>query len=216
MYRPLDQIPVLAHAGSILPMTDQISAKDVEKNPKHLEIRVYAGADGKFELYEDDNVSCGYETGECAKTLMELCWDSKKFLIHPTEGNLSLVPEKRDYTIRIMGSTAREARVSCEGETKTAFDEKNHELTVVISDVATDKGVEITLPENTQIASNPVMEQVDQLLNKAEIEFTQKEILFALVSKYQNRLNILVGELQAMKLDDALRGALMEIVTALS
>lgn len=34
--------------------------------------------------------------------------------------------------------------------------------------------------------------------------FAQKEILFALVNKYQNRLNILVGELQAMELDDPL------------
>lgn len=216
MYRSLAQIPVLAHAGSIIPMTDQITARDVEKNPKHLEIRVYAGADGKFELYEDDNVSCGYETGDCAKTLMELCWDRKKFLIHPTKGNLSLVPEQRDYTIRIMGSTASEAKVSGEGEARVAYDEKNHELTIVISDVSSEKGIEIILPENTQIASNPVMEQVDKLLNMAEIEFAQKEILFALVNKYQNRLNILVGELQAMELDDALRGALMEIVTALS
>jgi hypothetical protein len=42
----------------------------------------------------------------------------------------------------------------------------------------------------------------------------QKEDLFALVEKFQGKLNLLVGELQAMELDDALRGALMEIITA--
>ena len=42
----------------------------------------------------------------------------------------------------------------------------------------------------------------------------QKETLFALMNRCQGQLNILAGELQAMDLDDGLRGALLEIVTA--
>lgn len=219
LYRPLSQIPVLARAGAIVPMTDQISAKDVESNPEQLEVRVYAGADNTFMLYEDDNVSCGYETGDCAKTPMELCWTEKKFLLHPVEGNTRLVPAKRSYTIRICGSTASEAvvlRNGSEQEAKVTCCAKKHELRIEIADVAADETVEIRLPEDTRIISNPVIEQVDELLNMAEIGFMQKESLFALMNKYQGRLNILTGELQAMDLDDALRGALMEIVTAMS
>ena len=48
----------------------------------------------------------------------------------------------------------------------------------------------------------------------AEIGFMQKEVLFALMNRCKGQLNILAGELQAMELDDALRGALMEIITA--
>lgn len=219
LYRPLSQIPVLARAGAIIPMTDQISAKDVEQNPENLEVRVYAGANGAFTLYEDDNVSCGYETGDCAKTPMELCWEEKKFLLHPVEGNRDLVPTKRSYSICICGSTASEAVVLRNGreqEAKVTRCGKVRELCIEVADVAADETVEIRLPENTRIMSNPVMEQVDELLNMAEIGFMQKEILFALMDKCQGRLNMLVGELQAMELDDALRGALMEIVTAMA
>lgn len=220
LYRPLHQIPVLARAGAIVPMTDQISAKEAERNPERLEIRVYAGADGAFTLYEDDNVSCGYEKGECAKTLMTLCWgEHKTFSVHAVEGKAELVPAKRTYSIRICGSTASSASVLRDGsevEAKITCCGRKHELYIEIADVSTDETVEICLPEDTQTACNSVMEQVDELLNMAEIGFIQKEILFALVNRCKDQLNILTGELQAMELDDGLRGALMEIITAAS
>ena len=80
--------------------------------------------------------------------------------------------------------------------------------------MAADDTIVIRLPEDAKIAGNPVIEQVDNLLNMAEIGFTDKEVLFALMSKQKDNLNILAGELQAMELDAALRGALLEIVTA--
>ena len=42
LYRTLEEIPVLAKAGAIIPMTEKISALDVESNPDELTVRVYA------------------------------------------------------------------------------------------------------------------------------------------------------------------------------
>ncbi len=218
LYRPLSRIPVLARAGAIVPMTDQISAKELEQNPERLDVRVYAGADGAFTLYEDDNVSCGYEQGDCAKTPMELSWSDKKvFTLHPVLGNAKLIPEKRTYSICVIGSTATEAVVLKNGsevEAKITHCEKCRELYVEITDVTAEDTVEIRLPEDADIAANPIIDMVDELLNMAEIPFMQKETLFALMNRCQGQLNILAGELQAMDLDDGLRGALLEIVTA--
>ena len=50
MYRTLDSIPVLAKAGGILVMTDEIRGTEAEKNPESLNIRVFPGADGSFRL----------------------------------------------------------------------------------------------------------------------------------------------------------------------
>ena len=61
MYRTLDSIPVLAKAGGILVMTDEIRGTEAEKNPESLKIKVFPGADGNFRLYEDDNETCAYE-----------------------------------------------------------------------------------------------------------------------------------------------------------
>ena len=68
MYRTLDSIPVLAKAGGILVMTDEIRGTEAEKNPESLNIRVFPGADGSFRLYEDDNETCAYENGACVFT----------------------------------------------------------------------------------------------------------------------------------------------------
>ena len=145
------------------------------------------------------------------------CWTDRKFAIRPVEGNTALVPAERSYHIVICGSTAQTATVlrgGSEAEAKISYCAKKHELCIEVADVAADETVEICLPEDTEIAKNPVMEMVDDLLNMAEIKFMEKEVLFALMNKCGGQLNILAGELQAMELDDALRGALMEIVTA--
>ena len=37
-------------------------------NPKQLHIYVYTGADGSFSLYEDDNITTGYQKEKCVRT----------------------------------------------------------------------------------------------------------------------------------------------------
>jgi len=58
---PYDRMPLFAAAGSILPMGDVI--QNTTENQKDLTIFVYAGADGKFTLYEDEGVNYNYEKG---------------------------------------------------------------------------------------------------------------------------------------------------------
>ena len=100
MYRTLDSIPVLAKAGGILVMTDEIRGTEAEKNPESLNIRVFPGADGSFRLYEDDNETCAYENGACVFTEMDYKEkDQGVFTIHPAQGKTELIPAKRTYTV---------------------------------------------------------------------------------------------------------------------
>ena len=100
MYRTLDSIPVLAKAGGILVMTDEIRGTEAEKNPESLNIRVFPGADGSFRLYEDDNETCAYENGACVFTEMDYKEkDQGVFTIHPAQGKTELIPAKRAYTV---------------------------------------------------------------------------------------------------------------------
>ena len=80
MYRGINSIPVLARAGAVIPTACDIH--DVENNPEELCIHVYAGADGSFTLYEDDNVSEEYKNGRCVTTEMRFLWGKDaEFLI---------------------------------------------------------------------------------------------------------------------------------------
>ena len=71
---PLDRIPLFVRAGSILPLgpTKQFSG---EKPADPLELRIYRGADGTFELYEDDGVSYAYEQGR--RATIPITWNEK-------------------------------------------------------------------------------------------------------------------------------------------
>jgi alpha-D-xyloside xylohydrolase len=59
---PLDTIPVHVRAGSIVPFGPEIMYTS-EKPSDPVTLFVYAGANGSFELYEDDGASYGYENG---------------------------------------------------------------------------------------------------------------------------------------------------------
>ncbi len=59
---PLTQIPLFVRGGSILPLAPENEWVDQSQDPT--EIRVYMGADGKFNLYEDEGDGYDYEKGE--------------------------------------------------------------------------------------------------------------------------------------------------------
>jgi alpha-D-xyloside xylohydrolase len=62
---PLDRVPPYVHAGSILPMGPEIeyAAQDPGSS---IELRIYRGADGAFNLYDDAGDSYEYEHGQHA------------------------------------------------------------------------------------------------------------------------------------------------------
>jgi alpha-D-xyloside xylohydrolase len=59
---PLNIIPLFVRAGSIVPMGKMIQYTGQLKTDT-FEIRIYRGADGRFELYEDENDNYNYEKG---------------------------------------------------------------------------------------------------------------------------------------------------------
>jgi alpha-D-xyloside xylohydrolase len=68
---PIDTLPLFVRAGSLLPLGAAVeSTSEVQKIAK---VRVYAGADGNFALYQDDGRTYGYEKGESSMT--PLHWD---------------------------------------------------------------------------------------------------------------------------------------------
>ena len=70
---PIDTIPLFVRAGSILPMGSPVESTEEVQTVATL--RVYPGADGRFDLYSDDGKSYAYEHGD-AKT-MQLMWDDQ-------------------------------------------------------------------------------------------------------------------------------------------
>jgi alpha-D-xyloside xylohydrolase len=75
---PQDKIPVFVKAGSILPMGKFIQYTD-EKPSDTVEIRIYPGADGACNLYEDEGDGYNYEKGNY--TVIPFKWNEKDRLL---------------------------------------------------------------------------------------------------------------------------------------
>ncbi len=69
---PLDRIPLYVRAGSIVPMGPEIEYANENPNGP-IELRIYRGADGAFDLYEDSGDSYAYEKGQHA--VIPLHWN---------------------------------------------------------------------------------------------------------------------------------------------
>ena len=96
----LEDIPVFAKAGAIVPLAPRVGWGGIG-NPDALDLYVFPGADNEFLLYEDDGETTDYLQGKYAITRVSL--DKGCLTIHPVEGDQSLVPARRTYRIHLRG-----------------------------------------------------------------------------------------------------------------
>ena len=80
---PLERIPLFVRAGAIIPMADGLQYAD-QPPEGPLEVHVWRGADGAFDLYDDAGDGYGYEGGEYSLT--PLRWDDGAGILTPSEG----------------------------------------------------------------------------------------------------------------------------------
>lgn len=205
LWRDLDSIPVLAKAGSIVPMQAEEELSSRTDNPKHLEICVFAGENGSFILYEDDGISMNYENGSYVQTEYRLDWDNRRFVIGAAKGDLSLVPEKRSYTIRFYG--LKDGAVS-----GAKFNSRKNILTLEIGATPVDEEITVEL-NDTAILGNNIRELCYEIINRAQYPFSQKEALFRLINSGKPVAQIL-STMNTMQIGEEMKSAISEILLA--
>jgi len=104
IYGMLDDIPVFAKAGAIVPLAPQVGWGGI-MNPETLELYIFPGGDNVFELFEDDGETVGYQQGKYALTKIAQTWggDSLILTISPATGITDLIPGKREYILNFRG-----------------------------------------------------------------------------------------------------------------
>ena len=102
----LDVIPLYVKAGSIIPVGPQVQYA-TEKLWDHLELKVYAGANGNFILYEDEFDNYNYEKG--AYTEIPISWNnaSRKLTIGARKGAYEGMLENRKFTVTLQDGTQK-------------------------------------------------------------------------------------------------------------
>lgn len=98
IYRNLQEFPVFVKASGIIPMAEPKTVNDIS-NSENLRIEIYPRADNTFEMYKDDGKTSNYKRGAYAVTKMEWQWARKCFSVCTPEGDRSVIPDKRNYTL---------------------------------------------------------------------------------------------------------------------
>jgi alpha-D-xyloside xylohydrolase len=96
---PLDRMPLYVRGGSIVPVGPDIQYSS-EKPGGDITLLVFTGADGAFELYEDDGVSYGYEKGEFSRIPMRYDAAGGALIIGARSGSFPGMPEERTFHVR--------------------------------------------------------------------------------------------------------------------
>jgi alpha-D-xyloside xylohydrolase len=96
---PLNRMPLYVRAGSIVPVGPEIQYTS-EKPDAPITLFVFTGADGSFDLYEDDGESYAYEKGEF--TRIPLRYDAAKgtLTIGTRSGNYTGMIAEREFRVR--------------------------------------------------------------------------------------------------------------------
>jgi alpha-D-xyloside xylohydrolase len=95
---PFDRLPLYMRAGSIVPVGhEQQYIGETRDAP--ITLYVYAGANGRFSLYEDDGHTYGYERGEFARIPISWNDSTRTLTIGARSGSYAGMPASRTFTI---------------------------------------------------------------------------------------------------------------------
>jgi alpha-D-xyloside xylohydrolase len=91
-------MPLFVRAGSILPLGPEIEYADQNVDGP-IELRIYTGADGSFELFGDEGDNYNYEKG--AHSVVPLKWSEaeKTFTIGDRVGSYAGLPKQLTFNI---------------------------------------------------------------------------------------------------------------------
>jgi alpha-D-xyloside xylohydrolase len=99
---PLEKLPLFVRAGSIIPMGPTMEWS-TQKAADPIEVRIYAGADGDFTLYEDENDNYDYTKGQHAT--IPLHWNdaARTLTIGARQGSFPGMLQKHTFNVVVVG-----------------------------------------------------------------------------------------------------------------
>ncbi len=169
LFRDLESIPVLAKEGAIIPLSaDEGNACG---NPESLEMWAFSG-NGSFTLVEDDG-SVDYKN-HLAETRFDISFENGKltFTVNAVKGDLSVLPEKRNYKIRVRD-----------------LQKNGEELVFKLENVSVNETHILTAENVGYIAEESDEEKIMRIFSRWQGFSLKKEIACRLVLKKQNKLN---------------------------
>jgi alpha-glucosidase len=131
----LDELPVYARGGAILPMAPLTQSTD-ETPQGPLTLRVYAGDDCRGTLYTDDGTSFAYKQGQYLRVSFSCHMDAGRMVLTIGKHEGSYPAWWKDVRVEVYGWRGANGRASVAGQ--------------VMQETPLTNGFAFTMPENGQ------------------------------------------------------------------
>lgn len=221
LHRTLEQYAVFAHEGSIIPMDAAAQPENGCVNPSAMQVMVAVGADGDFDMYEDDGKGSHAEDVEWIVTPMKYDQSSGTLTVGPASIKSSAVPDKRSWTFTFPAlDPSTRFTVSVDG-TDLAHEDVHTETlayAVKVSIPPTSTAVKVTVKldvQNPQLRVTDPKPHMFALLDHAQMPYDPKQPIWKTVSDDKLPLGMKITTLQAYDLADIeLVGAMIEFLCA--
>ena len=210
--RTLEDYPVFAKEGSIIPLDAATEPGNGENNPEDIEILVVVGADGEFELLEDDGRGSSAEEVKWVKTPIKYSQADGTVTIGPSTDSKA---NARGWSVRFLSlEEPEEIMVSFGSDKKAAQTKKvNNGILAQVGSSSASSRIIFSLGPNPKLRGNDLEAFIRPILADAQIQFHLKEQIWQIVAA-KIPTTRKVSSLLALEMGENLREAILEYVLA--
>jgi len=211
LHRTLDTIPVLARAGTVLPLVPVGRLGNDVGVPDALDLVVVPGADGSFTLVEDDDADA------VATTAWRWDQSERTLTVAAVDGHDGVVPAERDLSVVLLGfADVDGVQVTVDGDDRVAEvgapDERGARR-IALGSIATTATITLRVDGDATPTTSHLSERVFTLLDRAMVDRIEKNRVWALVEASATPGDAAL-QVQAADLPPLLVGALSEVLLA--
>jgi len=189
-YGDLEDIPVYAKAGAIVPLDGEPEFGDID-TPDRLTIRVFPGGDNSFDLYEDAGTGQAYQDGEYTITTLRQEYEpgQLRFTVEAPEGALEHIPETRTLELCFPG-LCDDIEVSVDaGEATVEYNESTNTQKVTVPDHDTSSALSLTITTDSDsllVDQNRRMAEIQTVLRHLEVPARSKSHIEGYAREFLN------------------------------
>lgn len=221
MYRPLQEIPVLAHEGSIIPLDANPAPGNGGLNPEHFEVLVVVGRDGQTSVLEDpadDSEQGKRESPSSGERGSFIQYDQAK-------GELTAHVTGRTWSFRFLSltQTPPDLKICIDGrdrtgDAKVSLDKypSTPSLLVHVPRVPDAEGdrytITISLGADPQLGVLDHKARIERLLLEYQTEFDIKNRIWSIVDDRKSAINVKMGKLMSLSIDETLTEPIAELI----
>ncbi|KHN95917.1 Glycoside hydrolase, family 31 [Metarhizium album ARSEF 1941] len=218
--RTLDNIPVLLKEGAIVPLDASLEPENGCGNPAGFEVVVVVGADGRFELLEEDDdehaEARSDEPISWRRTPISFTQSTGTITIHPSgEGR---APRPRDWSIRLLGYTPAQSPDVLVNQAPVRADMSRADgasgLLIRVGEVPPGGSAIVKFGPEVRLSTNDPLALADPVVFAAQIPYETKKAVDRILGREGVTAAVRASEVDATDMDPDLRLVLKEYLLA--